>query len=159
MKSRFYIFAFFILYSCSDGVHSRSKELSAEKPKAENLNDNWQSNFDFDGDKIKDSIITNFTGGANCCYTLSVNLSKSQKTIDIPFLIDGGYMIFNLSKKENFNIKDYNNDKIYEILINLEHFERDFSTDDFNKLKKKYSFQSNKVIVDLSAGKLKVKDY
>lgn len=57
---------------------------------AEN-NPNWKISYDFDGDHVPDAITTTYSGGAHCCYKVSVGLSKSRQVIDLPFELDGGY--------------------------------------------------------------------
>ena len=142
----------FILCSCHGSVKSEGKEKNVVT-KVENVDvEDWQNHFDFDGDRIIDSIYYQSTGGANCCYELSVRLSKFQKLLDLPFLIDGGYLFFDLSQKDNFNIIDQNNDGIFEIFINIDHIERDFATDELNSLQDKYGFKTSKIRVDLSEG-------
>jgi hypothetical protein len=147
------------LMSCESSVKS-IKEDEKEGTKMDNIDiEDWQNQFDFDGDRIIDSIYYQSTGGANCCYELSVRLSKFQKLLKIPFLVDGGYLFFDLSQKENFNIIDQNNDGTFEIFINIDHIERDFATDELNSLQDKYGFKTSKIRVDLSEGEIKVFDY
>ncbi len=81
----------------------------------------WRFSFDFDQDEKKDTISYTYTGGAHCCYQLKVKLSSLQEEIEIPYLIEGGYMIFDLSKPDNFNIYDVDEDGFPEIYFEGEY--------------------------------------
>lgn len=77
----------------------------------------WQSRYDFDQDNKIDTISYTYSGGAHCCYYLSINLSSLQQEVEIPYEIEGGYMFFDLSKPDNFNILDIDKDERPEIFI------------------------------------------
>ena len=113
----------------------------------------WTSSFDFDGDKKKDSITYKFTGGAHCCYQITVLLTSTKKAVRIPFFINGSYMIFDLSQPNNFYIKDYNNDGLPDIFIHA------YSYNGTNikipeKIKKRYGIKTNNVITSFKKGVL-----
>ena len=66
----------------------------------------WAKRFDFDGDHIPDEIASTFSGGAHCCYTLSVKLSQSGRVVAVPFELDGGYPGgLDLSQPGNFHVE------------------------------------------------------
>jgi hypothetical protein len=50
----------------------------------------WRTAYDWDGDGVKDEVVTRFTGGAHCCYLVGVKLAAGSKTIMLPFRLDGG---------------------------------------------------------------------
>ncbi len=89
------------------GCHSATKENASQ----------WSASFDFDRDEKIDSISYTYSGGAHCCYQLSVHLSASRERVEIPHLIEGGYLVFNLSQPDNFAIADFDKDGRPEIYI------------------------------------------
>jgi len=50
----------------------------------------WRTAYDWDGDGVKDEVVTRFSGGAHCCYLVGVKLAAGSKTIMLPFKLDGG---------------------------------------------------------------------
>ncbi|MFT3699402.1 MAG: hypothetical protein QM831_40010 [Kofleriaceae bacterium] len=52
----------------------------------------WKVSYDFDGDHVPDMVTTAYSGGAHCCYKVSVGLSKSRTVVELPFELDGGYV-------------------------------------------------------------------
>ena len=66
----------------------------------------WRTSHDFDGDHLPDTITVGFSGGAHCCYTFSLDLSRDHKHVALPFQLDGGYVGgFDLSRPESFAIE------------------------------------------------------
>jgi len=64
----------------------------------------WQERFDFDGDGRPDRIDVDFTGGAHCCYRISVTRGAGVRT-ELPFDLDGGYIDgLDLSKPDRFDV-------------------------------------------------------
>jgi len=144
--------------SCQTG--NSEKEVVAEKKESVKdtvSTDNWKTKFDFDGDRINDSIAYSFSGGAHCCYQLTAYLS-SGKNVELPFFIEGGYVQFDLSDPDNFDIQDKDADKVFGIVINLNHYAENRSLEELNVLKKKFGFTSNKITVQLVDGILKVEN-
>lgn len=80
-------------------------------------NSSWRYRYDFDQDNQMDTINYTYSGGAHCCYQLSINLSSLKQEIEIPYEIEGGYIVFDLSKPDNFNILDIDKDGRPEIVI------------------------------------------
>ncbi len=78
----------------------------------------WKNRFDFDNDNRVDTLFYKYTGGAHCCYQISIYLSTKDTIIHFPFHIEGGYMLFDLSKPNNFYIYDIDKDTRPEIFIN-----------------------------------------
>ncbi|MEZ4399283.1 MAG: hypothetical protein R3B06_04645 [Kofleriaceae bacterium] len=50
----------------------------------------WRTGYDFDGDGRPDRITDEFTGGAHCCYRLTIHASASGASLAVPFDLDGG---------------------------------------------------------------------
>ncbi|NVB77879.1 MAG: hypothetical protein HOV81_05740 [Kofleriaceae bacterium] len=66
----------------------------------------WTQRFDFDGDHVPDVVDVAFSGGGHCCYTLAVHLTKTGRTVAVPFELDGGYVGgLSLDQPDNFNIE------------------------------------------------------
>ena len=51
----------------------------------------WRTAYDWDGDGVKDEVVSELTGGAHCCYRVGVKLAARSKPILLPFPLDGGY--------------------------------------------------------------------
>jgi hypothetical protein len=65
----------------------------------------WMHSHDFDGDGKRDVVDVEFTGGAHCCYRLTVTLS-SGRAIALPFDLDGGYVGgLTLERPANFTVE------------------------------------------------------
>ena len=66
----------------------------------------WRETYDLDGDGTNDRIVSEFTGGAHCCYHVGATLSSTGKTIVLPFDLDGGYPRgLDLSRPDQFTIR------------------------------------------------------
>jgi len=66
----------------------------------------WRTSHDFDGDHVPDAITVDYSGGAHCCYTFTLELSRDHKHVALPFQVDGGYVGgFDLSRPESFTIE------------------------------------------------------
>jgi len=65
----------------------------------------WTERFDFDGDGERDRVDVDFTGGAHCCYLLSITMT-SRGVVALPFEIDGGYVGgLSLERPDNFDVE------------------------------------------------------
>jgi len=51
----------------------------------------WRDAYDLDGDGTNDSIVSEYSGGAHCCYRIGAALSSTGTTTVLPFEMDGGY--------------------------------------------------------------------
>jgi hypothetical protein len=52
----------------------------------------WRTAYDWDGDGVKDEVVTTFSGGAHCCYRVGIKFGSPARTIMLPFRLDGGYV-------------------------------------------------------------------
>lgn len=118
----------------------------------------WRYKHDLDGDQRPDSITYEYTGGVHCCYEVTAHLTATDASLTLPFSIRGGYMVFDLSQPDNFNIIDIDGDKIFEITVNLEHYIKDRSAKELQELQNQFGFKGSQIIVHLRSGKIKVKD-
>ncbi len=65
----------------------------------------WTHAYDLDGDGRHDRIEARHTGGAHCCYRLTVQLTSGSQRYELPFQLDGGYVGgLDLSKPRQFSI-------------------------------------------------------
>jgi|GEM_PF-4009145 len=78
-------------------------------------------NRDLDGDGIADEILFDYSGGAHCCYTMSLQLSSQEDLLEYPFQMDGGY-IFGVdgSNPHQFRIEDVDADGRMEIRMQID---------------------------------------
>ncbi len=110
---------------------------------------NWMNKYDIDGDGKNDEIDYSFSGGAHCCYKISVLLTKNKKRYNFPFQMDGGYIGgLDLSCKNNFSIKDYDDDGLPEIFMKI--ISKNWT--------KKYGIKSNYIVIEYENNKLIVWD-
>ncbi|MDB4927660.1 MAG: hypothetical protein JWM10_144 [Myxococcaceae bacterium] len=66
----------------------------------------WTRAFDLDGDGTVDEIQPSFSGGAHCCYELTVRLSSTGRATRLPFELDGGYPEgIDLSRRDHFDVR------------------------------------------------------
>ena len=66
----------------------------------------WDELYDLDGDGKNDRIVSEFTGGAHCCYRIGAALSSTGETTVFPFELDGGYPGgLDLSQPDRFSIR------------------------------------------------------
>jgi hypothetical protein len=113
-----------------------------------------------DGDSISDFISFDYSGGAHCCYTLSLKLSSRKDTIHYPFEMDGGYGfgIVDGSNHDQFNIADYDNDGLPEIFLGHSTYNGEPYEIDKNWTKE-YGIKTNYIIFDYVNGKIELSDY
>lgn len=126
-------------------------------PMARSNEEQWQTSFDFDGDKKRDTIEYKFTGGGHCCYQVSIQLTSVKNKIKIPFDIDGSYVVFNLSQPNIFFIKDYDCDGLPDIFMNIYSY-NGMDAEIPGKIKKKYGIKTNRIIVGFKNGTIKYSD-
>ncbi|MCX6297436.1 MAG: hypothetical protein NTX97_15530, partial [Bacteroidetes bacterium] len=99
-----------------------------------------------------------FSGGAHCCYKMSVILSSTKKTVNFPFEMDGGYtMSVDNSQPEQFNISNIDSDPLPEITMKIQSYNATLSAIP-QKWQKKYGIKTNTIIIQYVNGQLKVSD-
>lgn len=107
-----------LAHGCISNNQEENKQVSQQNSDTNIHKKSWQQSYDFDEDQKIDSIFYTYSGGAHCCYTLSIKLSSNQERTEIPYLIEGGYLGgLDLSQPDNFNIFDIDKDKRTEIFI------------------------------------------
>lgn len=119
---------------------------------------NWLHTFDLDGDKINDDIYFDFTGGAHCCYHISIKLSSNQTVYEYPFDMDGGYLVgVDNSWPEKFDIQDYDHDGLPEIRMMIQTYNGELEKIPA-RWKQKYKIKSNTILFEYEDGKLILHD-
>ncbi len=138
-------------YSASS--QSRDYVLLASSQKS------WQELYDFDGDKKADQIRASFSGGAHCCYRISINSSSLNRVIDFPFEMDGGYVGgLDLSNPNNFYVKDFDNDGRPELYMRINSY-NGRAGDIPEEWQKRYGITSNQILIDFANGGFVVSDF
>jgi hypothetical protein len=104
---------FAIATACTPVARGSAAKSSAPKPVATGPSADERGDWsvaDFDGDGRDDRVTTEFTGGAHCCYRLTIELASGAKH-ELPFELDGGY-VFGLDTTfpERFNAADFTGD-------------------------------------------------
>lgn len=120
----------------------------------------YLKNRDLDGDGISDDILFDYTGGAHCCYKLSLKLSSMEETISYPFEMDGGYGfgIVDGSQHDHFDIDDYDNDGLPEIFMGISTYNGEIYPIE-SEWTEKYGIKSNYILFDYRDGKIVLLDY
>ncbi|GAB4279519.1 MAG: hypothetical protein Kow0068_03500 [Marinilabiliales bacterium] len=117
-----------ILYSCKNESNHTNEvdDIDTVKQETQILDSaitrsmEFLSKWDIDGDGISDNISFDYTGGAHCCYKITVILSSDKKVREFPFEMDGGYEFdVDDSQPSHFNIKNYDNDSLPEIFMEI----------------------------------------
>lgn len=125
-----------------------------------NSHSSYLEKWDFDGDGEHDSISFQFSGGAHCCYQMSLKLSSRPDTLSFPFEMDGGYLLGRIdgSKPEQFNIKDYDQDGKPEIFMLIATYNGiQYPID--KTWTEKFGIQNNTILFDVLGKEVIVKDY
>lgn len=114
-----------------------------------------RNDSDFDGDSKADDIVLDFTGGAHCCYKLSMKLSSEKKMHEFPFYMDGHYERgVDDSYPWHFGVEDYDNDGLPEIFMEISTYNSDIDSVAYPS----YNIFSNYILIEFENGKLQVKD-
>ncbi|HLA55489.1 MAG TPA: hypothetical protein VK623_05290 [Flavobacterium sp.] len=119
----------------------------------------WKTGYDFDGDGKNDTVSDAFSGGAHCCYLVSVYLTSNDSTIKIPFELDGGYVSgLDLSNPDNFFVKDYNADGLPDLFLHIHQYNGQESRIPRN-ITKKYKIKTNRIFVSFKNAKTNYWDF
>jgi len=129
------------------GVHKDSIYSQVPTDFLEHMN--FLNNRDLDGDSIEDIIHFDYSGGAHCCYKLTIRLSSNKAEYSFPFDMDGGYVTGspNGTRPQHFNIKDFDSDGKDEIFLEIETYNADLNQipAEWDSL---YGINSNYIIID-----------
>lgn len=117
----------------------------------------WQSAFDLDGDGRNDTIHSVFSEGAHCCYRISVTLTRTGATIDLPFELDGGYVGgLNLSQPDRFDVRK-GDAPLPEIVMEIATYNGEPRSIP-DEWKHRYGFSTHHIAVSFPDGKLRARD-
>jgi len=119
----------------------------------------YTQNRDLDGDGIGDEIYFDFTGGAHCCYLLSLDLSTQDSLFTYPFEMDGGY-IFDVdgSLPDHFRIEDFDKDGLPEIFMEIYTYNGEITPVE-KEWTRDYGITTNYILFDFKEGAMQVRDY
>lgn len=118
----------------------------------------WTRSFDFDGDGLKDEVQVSFSGGAHCCYRLSVRLKGSGEVHRLPFQIDGGYLGgLDLSRPKQFDIRRTDG-ALPELVMEIEHY-NGIANPLPETWTAQYGFRTHHIAVGFPEGRLRVRDW
>jgi len=119
----------------------------------------YLSKRDLDGDGTPDSILFDYSGGAHCCYSISIGLSSEDSVITYPFEMDGGYIMgVDGSTPDQFAIEDFDGDGLVEIFMEISTYNGQHDPID-STFTKKYGITSNHILFDYQNGRMLVKDF
>lgn len=144
-------------------VESESSSIDSSFQEVQNLiqeSTNYLQHRDFDGDGLEDYLIFSYSGGAHCCYSLSLAISSLSDTINYPFEMDGGYGfgIVDGSNHDQFDIDDYDADGLEEIFMGISTYNGELNLIE-DEWTKEYGIHSNYIIFDFKEGKIRLLDY
>lgn len=119
----------------------------------------WTRMYDFDGDGKNDEIMVDFTGGAHCCYRLTVRLSLTGKAHRLPVFLDGGYVGAEdlLSKPERFSIHK-TDDALPKLLMHV----NTYNGEPYplpKTWKRRFKLKTNFIAVGFPHGRLQVRNW
>jgi|GEM_PF-2743924 len=148
------------LYSCLTNTNIDSEKTNENIISTHNTdNSNWLNEFDFDGDSINDQIYFDFSGGAHCCYKISIVLTSTSTEIKFPFEMDGGYIggVDN-SQPDQFDIRDIDSDGLPEIVMRIQTY-NGLSDTIPAEWHTEYGIKSNLIVIEYTGGQIITRDY
>lgn len=113
---------------------------------------------DLDGDGLADDILFDYSGGAHCCYYMSLKLSSEKDTLSYPFHMDGGYLVgVDGSWPDKFRIEDFDGDGRMEIRMKIATYN---GVEDpwTKKWTRRYGIHQNDIVFEYSDGKMVLRD-
>ena len=119
----------------------------------------WLRKFDIDGDGKTDVVHFDYSGGAHCCYQISITLSSNSTETKYPFEMDGGYIAgVDSTQPEQFNISDIDKDGRAEIFMKIQTYNWELYPLP-RKWKRLFGIKSNYIIIEFENGKLITRDF
>jgi hypothetical protein len=117
----------------------------------------WREAYDLDGDGRRDRLLTEYTGGAHCCYRIGAALTTRGETVMLPFELDGGYVGgLDLSQPERFAIRT-SPDGLPELLLEIATYNGEQLPLD-PEWTRRYRFRTHRVAVCFAGGRVLVRD-
>ncbi|MCI5058436.1 MAG: hypothetical protein MRY83_20155 [Flavobacteriales bacterium] len=158
MKSLVLIIINMLLLKCygQDSLKVDSILLEMEEQISESFD--YLKNRDLDGDKLADAISFDYSGGAHCCYKMTLKLTTQKTEISFPFQMDGGYMYgVDGTYHDKFRVEDFDHDGRDEIFMKIESYNYELY-DIPKKWTRKYGIKTNYILFDFDKGVLNVRD-
>jgi hypothetical protein len=117
----------------------------------------WSDRFDFDGDGRADGIEVSFSGGAHCCYSLAVDLTRIARRIDLPFELDGGYVGgLSLDRPDDFDVR-VGADGVAALFMHVATYAGSDQPIPA-AWRRAYGIRTNRIVVDLRTGVVRATD-
>ena len=149
------ILTLILLFSGCDNEKNNASNSATKVIQTEEFN---LSGFDLDGDGKNDPIWFDYSEGAHCCYTPNILMSNTGDTLSFPFEMDGGYVMgVDNSQPWHFNIKDYDQDGLPEIFMEIFTYNADRNPIP-TSVAAQYGINSNLIYLDYENDKLIAKD-
>lgn len=144
----------------SVGIKQTSETTANEVESLISESENYLKNRDFDGDMMDDYLSFSYTGGAHCCYKMSIKLSSKKDTINYPFEMDGGYGfgIVDGSQHDQFDIDDFDQDGLPEIFMGISTYNGEKYPIE-EEWTREYGITTNYIIFDYYENEIRVIDY
>lgn len=166
MKTIKFIFVIIsaLVISCSNADTQKTNivddSLLNEFQEIINESEAYLQNRDIDGDKISDDIIFDYSGGAHCCYKMSIYLSSKDSTYSYPFQMDGGYEfgIVDGSQPQQFRVDDLDRDGLPEIFMVISTYNGEVYEIE-EEWTMTYGFKTNYIVFDYYKGDIVIKEY
>ena len=131
--------------------------VETPRPSPDPSSQDWRTRFDFDGDGRLDRIISEFSGGAHCCYKVGAELTSNGRTILLPFEMDGGYVGgLNLTQPERFAIRERPG-ALPELVMEIATYNGNPSPIDHDWTER-FGVRTHRVVVCFAGGKAIVRD-
>ncbi|MEL6674388.1 MAG: hypothetical protein AAFR61_19425 [Bacteroidota bacterium] len=143
----------------SDVYPPADSHLAAPEPLWD-PHENYLAGHDLDGDGERDYMHFRYTGGAHCCYLLSLKLSSQTDTIHYPFEMDGGYGFGKIdgSQHDQFAIRDVDADGRPEIFMGIQTYNGEKGAIPA-AWTETYGISTNAVLFDFREGEMRVVDW
>jgi hypothetical protein len=109
---------------------------------------------DLDGDSRVDRIELAFTGGAHCCYRLTVHLTSTGADVAFPFQLDGG----GPGPRDTLEVSDHDGDGVSDLLLTIETYNGERLPIP-RRWTRRYGIRTHTVLVTFARGRPRVRDW
>src|SRR5688500_772757 len=109
---------------------------------------------DFDGDGRPDSTELSFSGGAHCCYKVSVTLSSTGKVHAFPFEMDGG----GPGPYRTFSVGDFDGDGLDDLRLEIQTYNGEPDRIP-RRWTRRYGIRSNNILLSFVGGRPRARDW
>ena len=109
---------------------------------------------DVDGDGRPDRIDLAFSGGAHCCYRVSVHLTATGADVSLPFELDGG----GPGPTDTLEIGDLDGDGLADLRMTIETYNGERLRIP-RRWKRRYGIRTHTILVSFRRGRVRVRDW